>query len=512
MKAVIYARYSSDRQRDVSIDQQIKHIEQYAQHNAYDVIGTYTDRALTGRTDARPGFQQMMKDAEKRQFQFIIVYSLDRFSRDKYDNVLYKHKLKQYGVKVLSATEPITDDPAGVLLEGILESYSMYYSLELSSKIKRGLEDNASRCMVTGCTPLGYRRGKDGYYEIVPDEADLVREIYSRVAAGEGYADIARDLNARNIPTRYKSEWNKNSFNRILTNERYIGTFLYKDMRVENAIPQIVDKDLFWRVQGMVHQKKTPAAGRRTPNGVYVLTGKLYCADCGSRMTGISGTKKDGTLEYYYQCTGKRDHSGCQKKNIRRDQLEGTVSHAIHDLCLDDECLRWMAENTIRIQHEQSSADDLTLLRATLEQTKQRKANATKAVLAGIITDELKETIMSADREEHDLALRIADLEAEQDVMPTIDDIISYLSLFRDMDIEDKAVQESILDAFVTRVDLSDTEAKVYFHIKNEDRQTVVQLDDPVISTFDSFSRKQWSVFTLKRTASCFILTIQKSA
>lgn len=508
MKSVIYARYSSDRQRDVSIDQQIKHIEQYAEHNGYEIVGTYTDRALTGRTDARPGFQQMLKDAEKRQWSFIIVYSLDRFSRDKYDNVLYKHKLKQYNVKVISATEPISDDPAGVLLEGILESYSMYYSLELSNKIKRGIEDNASRGMVYGYTPLGYRRGHDGHYEIVPDEADIVREIYQRVSSGDGYADIANDLNARGIKTRTGAVWSKSSFHKILTNERYIGTFIYKDQRMEDTIPPILDKDLFWKVQPMVKQKKTPASGRRTPNGTYMLTSKLFCASCGSRMTGISGTRADGDLEFYYQCTGKRAHSGCQKKNIRRDRLETAVSRAIHDLCLDDECIRWMAEQTIAIQQEQASADDITILRATLEQTRLRKANATKAVLAGIITDELKEVILSADREEHDLSLRIADLEAEQDVIPSIDDVISYLTLFRSMDISDKAIQESILDAFVTRVDLSDTEAKIYFQIKNEDRQTVVPLDDPETSTDCSFSRQKWSNFSLKRTATYFVLTI----
>lgn len=508
MKAVIYARYSSDRQRDVSIDQQVKHITQYAEHAGYEIVSTYTDRALTGRTDARPGFQQMMKDATKRQWKYIIVYSLDRFSRDKYDNVLYKHKLKSYGVKVISATEPISDDPAGVLLEGILESYSMYYSLELSNKIKRGLEDNASRCMVYGCTPLGYRRGADGHYEIVPTEADLVREIYTRVASGEGYADIARDLNERGIPTRSGAKWAKSSFHRLLSNERYIGTYIYHDKRQENVIPPILDKDLYWQVQSIVQKKSKPASGRRTPNGTYMLTGKLYCASCGCRMTGISGTRADGDLEFYYQCTGKRAHTGCQKKNVRRDRLEHAITRAIHDICLDDDCIRWMAENTIQIQQEAAASNDLSLLRATLEQTKQRKANATKAVLAGIITDELKETILTADREEHDLALRIADLEAEQDVLPSIDDIISYLTLIRSMDITDKAIQESLLDAFVTRIVLSDEQATVYFSVQKKDRQTVVQLDDPDVLTTCSFSQHKWSNVSLKRTATGFVLTI----
>ena len=113
-KCVIYARYSSDRQREESIEGQIRVCEEFALRNDLEVIQTYTDRALTARTDRRPAFQQMIADCKKRQFSYILVYKLNRFSRNRYDSAVYKHKIAQYGVKVLSAMERITDDPSGI--------------------------------------------------------------------------------------------------------------------------------------------------------------------------------------------------------------------------------------------------------------------------------------------------------------------------------------------------------------------------------------------------------------
>ena len=167
-KAVIYARYSSDNQRDASIDQQVKVCEKYAADQGYQILRVYDDRALTGKTDKRPAFLRMIRDSARRDFQYVIVYSLDRFSRNKYDSVMHKHTLKENGVTVLSAMEHITDDPTGALMESILEGFAEYYSKELAQKIHRGLKDNAEKGIVNGSIALGYRRGADGHAEIVP--------------------------------------------------------------------------------------------------------------------------------------------------------------------------------------------------------------------------------------------------------------------------------------------------------------------------------------------------------
>lgn len=143
MKAVIYARYSSDNQREESIEGQLRECLEYAGKNGITVIANYIDRAMTATSDNRPDFQRMIKDSYKRCFDMIIVWKLDRFSRDRYDSAHYKHILKKNGVKVVSAKENISDGPEGIILESMLEGMAEYYSAELSVKVKRGLKENA---------------------------------------------------------------------------------------------------------------------------------------------------------------------------------------------------------------------------------------------------------------------------------------------------------------------------------------------------------------------------------
>ena len=223
MNIVIYARFSSHSQTEQSIEGQLRVCYEYAKANGHIVIGEYIDRAQSGTSDNRSDFQRMIEDSERHAFQGVLVYQLDRFARNRYDSAINKAKLKKNGVRVLSAKENITDDASGVLIEGVLESMAEYYSVELSQKIKRGMEINAKKCLANGSNPgLGYRVNKDRTFSIDEEEAQIVREIFERYASGEVVADIIRDLNARQFKTSRGKEFNKNSINRILHNRRYI--------------------------------------------------------------------------------------------------------------------------------------------------------------------------------------------------------------------------------------------------------------------------------------------------
>lgn len=123
MKAVIYARYSSDNQREESIEGQIRECTEYAKYNDIEVVGHYIDRAYSAKTDKRPDFQRMIKDSAKKNFQLVIVWKLDRFARNRYDSAIYKAALKKNGVRVISVTEHITDDATGGLMESIFEGF-----------------------------------------------------------------------------------------------------------------------------------------------------------------------------------------------------------------------------------------------------------------------------------------------------------------------------------------------------------------------------------------------------
>ena len=187
--AVIYARYSSDNQREESIAGQLRECHAYADRNGYLVVNEYTDSALSGKTDKRPGFQKMINDSASKSFQVVIVWKLDRFARNRYDAAVYRKKLRDNGVRLCSAMENISDSPEGIILEGLLESMAEYYSANLSENIKRGYYDSALERKMT-CGMLGYRRGPDGKYEIDPATAPIVQRIFEEYTSGKSRSEI----------------------------------------------------------------------------------------------------------------------------------------------------------------------------------------------------------------------------------------------------------------------------------------------------------------------------------
>ena len=148
--AVIYARYSSSSQQEQSIDGQIRVITEFAERQGYRIIDTYIDKAMTGTNDDRPDFQRMISASFRKDFDYVIVYKLDKFSRSRYDSAVHKRTLRNNGVKVISATESISDTPEGIMFESIIEGYNEYYSAELSAKVRRGLKESRIKGNFTG--------------------------------------------------------------------------------------------------------------------------------------------------------------------------------------------------------------------------------------------------------------------------------------------------------------------------------------------------------------------------
>ena len=147
--AVIYARYSCEKQTEQSIEGQLRICYDYAERNGITIVGTYIDRATTGTNDKREQFQQMLKDSANGIWTMVLVYKLDRFSRNKYETAMNKKTLRDNGVKLVSAMENIPDTPEGIILESLLEGMAEYYSAELSQKVLRGLNENRQKGLYT---------------------------------------------------------------------------------------------------------------------------------------------------------------------------------------------------------------------------------------------------------------------------------------------------------------------------------------------------------------------------
>ena len=256
MNAVIYARYSSCNQSDLSIEGQVAVCKDYAAQQGYHVVNTYIDRAVSGASaKKRLAFRRMIADSGG-DFQVVLVYQLDRFSRNRYDSATYKAALLQNGVRVVSARETISSDASGIIMEAMLEGMAEYYSRELSQKVQRGLSINAKKGLYTGAgVPLGYVIKKKQFV-ICPKTAPIVRDIFTLYLAGGTMGEIARHLNTRGLKTSRGKSYSKCAIRRILCNDRYIGTYKYGSVTLEGAIPPIVTAEDFQAVQARLAQYK----------------------------------------------------------------------------------------------------------------------------------------------------------------------------------------------------------------------------------------------------------------
>jgi DNA invertase Pin-like site-specific DNA recombinase len=302
MRAVIYARYSSDSQTESSIQGQLRECQEYADKHNIKIVATYIDRALSAKTDNRPEFQRLIRDSAKKQFNICLVWKLDRFSRSRIDSATYRAVLKRNGVSVVSAKENISDAPEGILLESLLEGINEYYSAELSVKIKRGQKENALKCKSNGVVPFGYKVDSERYFEIDPLTAPIVLEMFTMYADGKTVKEIIAELHGRGVFANTKFKFNtKSSMHNLLKNRRYIGEYRYGDVVTPGGIPLIVPLDIFDKVQTrMAKNRQKPAAMKADVE--YILTTKLFCGKCGVMMVGVGGTSKTGKVHHYYKC------------------------------------------------------------------------------------------------------------------------------------------------------------------------------------------------------------------
>ena len=150
MNAVIYARYSSQNQREESIEGQLRVCKAFAEQNNLTVVNEYIDRALSGTSAKRPAFQQMISDSSKKQFQVVLIYKIDRFARNTYDSAIYEHKLEENGVKVVSATENVGDGNEALIVKALFRSLAEFYSKQLGQNVRRGMHENALKASSNG--------------------------------------------------------------------------------------------------------------------------------------------------------------------------------------------------------------------------------------------------------------------------------------------------------------------------------------------------------------------------
>ncbi|MBQ3038362.1 MAG: recombinase family protein [Clostridia bacterium] len=476
-KAVIYARYSSERQNEQSIAGQVGTCTKWASDNNVEIIRTYHDEALTGKSDKRPQFQQMIKDAKNEEFLYILVYKLDRFARNRYDSAIYKAQLKKYNVRVISVMESIAEGPEGIILESVLEGMAEYYSANLSQNVLRAMHQRAELGKYMGGTPpLGYTIDKEKNYIIDSDKAAIVRMIFERYSQGDTVKKICSDLNLSGYTNTVGKPFNSGSFNAILKNEKYIGVYDCMGHRIENALPRIIDDDLFYKVQRrMKHNKKRPAASKAKVN--YYLAGKLFCGKCGSNMIGDCGTANSGIRHYYYTCAKRKKGRVCKKKSVKKDYIEQLVTDIAIKEVLTDKNIELIAEQ-VYIFNEKERADksELQSLKKSLAETQKAIDNILKAIEQGIITESTKERLISAEERRETLFDAIANEEVKKPALSKEQiECFLYDVKNRVYDADDRI--DVIIRTFVNSVYLYDDKIILTFNLKEGKDLKTVELE-----------------------------------
>ena len=475
--AIIYARYSSHNQRDVSIEQQIEACRKHAAELGLTITDTYEDRAISGRTDNRPAFQRMMRDAEDGKFQYVLAWKSNRMGRNMMQAMVNESRLMDCGVKVFYAEEDFDDSAAGRFALRSMMNVNQFYSDNLAEDVRRGLMDNASKCMANGRQPLGYKRGEGGKVVVDEPAAAIVREIYTRIASGEMFMDIARDLNRRGIKTQSGSEWDKSSFKVLCRNERYRGIYIYGDTRIEGGIPPIVDDVLWYKVQEVLKVKKSKNRHHCPSDEDYLLTGKLRCGKCGGYMIGMSGRSKTGDVHHYYACQNRRVGHTCDKKNIRRDVVEPAVAQAIKQYCLTDDAIEWITDQTIAYWEDEDRKLQIDSIENDLSAVQSSISNVMKAIEMGVITETTRDRLIELERQQTDLKSKLA-LAKEEIVHVDRKDLISSLLAFRHGNVHDRAYQEKLFNAFLIAVYVYDDDhLKLVFNSFGKDDTVNIALD-----------------------------------
>lgn len=499
MNAVIYARYSSSKQREESIEAQLKVCHKYAEEKGYIVVGEYADRAISGRSDDRPQFQKMIHDSKKRHFEKVIVYRLDRFSRDSFAPILYMAELEKSNVKVESATENIPGGAMETVLLHLILGMNASYSVELGEKVTRNMELNAEKCLSNGgTTPLGYRlekvdpldeRSKKKY---VLDEktAPIVQEIFTKYADGWSIVRICEDLNARHILSAQKKPFNKNSLHTMLKNRKYLGIYIYKDKEIPGGMPQIISQELFDKVQEkMIVNKKAPARSRARAE--YILSGKLFCGYCKEKMVGHGSNQMNrrGVYYNYYKCKNAGAGGFCKKKLAPKSEIEDIVVTECRKL-LSDENIRRIAQEVVKISKSMDDRTELDRLHKLMKKAEEEKSNqmvSLRACTEGTIRNMIFEDLGNIAKKIEELEKAIAKEEARHYVLEE-SQVIEHLQGLADGSVNDLEYRKTLIKVFVNAVYLYDDKFTITFNTGDEEVTISNVLLDKIAKDMDSKS------------------------
>lgn len=417
---ISYARYSSTNQRDESIEAQLDDIYKYAEKNEICIIKDYIDEAESAKTDDRENFQLMMSDVKNKIVtpQVLLLHKVDRFARNRTDAAFHKMALKKAGIKIIYVSQNIPDSPEGKLMEGMLESFAEYYSENLAFEVMKGLKINAKRCLHNGgIPPLGYDV-VDKKLVVNEHEARAIKRIFQMYIEGHSYGSIIKWLNQNNYKTKFGKPFGKNSIYSILGNEKYKGTYVFNRaaggknanrhknksndeiIRVPEGIPSIIDNQVWMEAKERMESKKFKNGINKTINN-YLLTGLIYCGECGSAMGGNTRKGRNGQVYSDYQCIAKRQKKTCTAKGISCEFVEKEVISQLQTQVFTHEKIEEIANKMQEyfLMGVSDNERDITYTEMHIAGIDRKIRNILDAIAEGFRTPQMKLELEDLDRQ-----------------------------------------------------------------------------------------------------------------
>lgn len=474
--AICYYRYSSDAQRDASIEQQQEEAQRYANAHGIHIVKEYVDRAVSGTRDDRVGYNMMLYEVEMLRPAYLILWKTDRLSRDRYDSVIAKKRLRDCGVKIVYTGETVPDSEDGMqgIVEAIYEAMADQFIQGHRKNVMRGLNYNAERCLYNGIRLFGYIGEVDKPYAIDPNTAPIVKQIFQDYADGMTQTNICKWLRERGVKSVNGKDFTTETLRKMLSNNAYTGVYKYGDYTTPDGMPRIIDDELFERVQARIKANQRGGKGAIKKNNPeaeiadYWLSGHIYCGICGDTMQGISGTSKSGTKHYYYSCKNRRQHK-CTMHNKQQellekivlDVLQNVVHNSVYRLMIAEKCYAYyQAQNDDGGVYEASIKDQL-------KETETKIENIMKAVEAGMLTPTTVERMKALEAAKSRLQDALLAEQNRQKFQIKLEDIVKYLdNICGDLNNMDN--RKLILDEYIHQIIVDEEKMVIVFHYTDE--------------------------------------------
>ncbi len=446
--AVIYARFSSDKQNETSIEAQERACREYAKAHNLIVTNVYVDEAVSGKTTNRASYQRMMRDLKKGLYDVVLIHKYDRIARNLGDHINLQNKLSEQGVKLIAVAQDFGDGKEAKLMRGIQWILSEYYIDNLSEEVRKGMKEIALKGRHNGgVAPFGYDI-VDKEYKINLVEADYVRKMFDCAFHKKGYSDLLKEMNDKGITGKRGKPFRYSGIYEILRNEKYTGTYIYSlkeeknrsdrrkkpnAIRVEGAIPAIVSKEKWKAVQEIMDKRKQT-------KGTYKCSGLVYC-QCGAKMFGHP-SRKNGHEYLYYSCS---DRCG---NNVKIEIVDNAVDLFLQEL--KDKKLRKQITDFM-VEYAKNQEKILADFETTRKEKLSEKQQELDNILANMRTGLLSDTVLKVLNEKVDsINKKIEDIK---EIKPFTDYNIEVISDWLDFLVN--ASDDELPKLLIERIDVT---------------------------------------------------------